>query len=213
MILKIKALIKDLIYPKIIQFSPISSGSTLVFNLLRETYSFSNIFKEHEITRDMCSKYKTVVTYRNPVDCVASAFQRSNLPVTEENIEKQINELKNNGLDHLVQIFDHPNIIKLRYENFYDDFDFIFDAFESYFGRSISEAHRAKMKEKYSINNVLSEASKYEDFSEYDKITLLHGNHISKFKGKPNYSKHFFTEIQFEEISNHLSKYMNKLGY
>ena len=161
MILKIKAIIKDLIYPKIIQFSPISSGSTLVFNLLRETYSFSNIFKEHEITRDKCSKYKTVVTYRNPIDCLASTFQRSNLSVTDKNIEKQIIELKKSGLDDLVHIFDHPNIIKLRYENFYDDFDFIFNAFESYFGRSISEAHRSRMKEKYSIKNVLSEASKY----------------------------------------------------
>ena len=204
MIRKIRSLYRQKFCPRIIQFSPIRSGSTLIYNLLRETYPNSLIVKQHNITEELCAQLKVVVSFRNPIDSLASSFKRYKLPVTKDNIKRQIDELKKNGLDDLVSVFENPNILKLKYESFYDNFDVIFNEMELYFGVPISNAHRDEMKKKYHVSNLISIINKYNSFGKYDEITYLHGNHISESKGKPNSFTSFFEEEDIYYISNQL---------
>ena len=67
-----------------------------------------------------------IVTFRNPMDSLASSIKRYKLEVNDVNIKNQILELKENGLDDLYEIFQNKNILKLKYENFYNNYDFIF---------------------------------------------------------------------------------------
>ena len=205
--------LKRIFYPKIIQFSPIRSGSTLVFNLLKEIYPNSITWKCHNASLEMCKRYKMVVTYRNPLDCLTSSLIRYNLKPTEKNIQLQIEELKKFGLDDLMSIYDCPEILKLKYEFFFNDFDYVFNELERYFGQQIPKTQRTELKEKYHINQILSKINQYKDFSEYDRENQFHGNHISKFKGTPNAHQQFFTNQQLIKIRQILATPIQKLGY
>lgn len=204
---------KDIFYPRIIQFGPIRSGSTLVYNILRETYPLNSVLKRHKITNSKCNQYKTVVTYRNPLDSLASSFKKDNVLITEKNILIKIEELKNNGLNDLVTIFENRSILKLKYEDFYNDINMIFDRLEIYFDKPISRGHREKIIKKYDIKNVLLLTKGYKDFSQYDKISHFHGNHISESKGKPNSFEQLFNKTELALVKDSLHPFLNRLGY
>ena len=59
----------------LVQFSPPRSGSTLVYNIMREIFPHKKIFKVHTF-RAMCNEMPVVVTYRHPLDCIASSIIR-----------------------------------------------------------------------------------------------------------------------------------------
>lgn len=205
--------IKDIFYPRIIQFGPIRSGSTLVYNILRETYPLNSVLKRHKITNSNCNRYKTVVTYRNPLDSLASSIKKDKVLVNEKYILKKIEELKNNGLNDLVNIFENKSILKLKYEDFYNDINMIFDRLEIYFNKPISMTHRESIRKKYDIKNVILLTKVYKDFSQYDKVSHFHGNHISESKGKPNSFEQLFNEAELNLIKDALNPFINKLGY
>lgn len=204
---------KDIFYPRIIQFSPVRSGSTLVYNLLRETYPKHTVLKRHNITNELCTKHTTVVTYRHPLDCLASFLRKDKAVLSKKRIQRGIEDLKRNGLDDLMTILHHEKILKLKYESFYNDFDLIFNSMETFFGKLISEEHRNKMKKKYHIDNVISSTTKFDDFSQFDKTTFFHGNHISKTKGMPNSFEIFFTEKDLVFAASELKPYLEQLDY
>ena len=61
--------------PVIIQCSPIRSGSTIVYNFLRELFPSAQVVKKHSYHPDF-SSFPIVTTYRHPLDCIASSIQR-----------------------------------------------------------------------------------------------------------------------------------------
>lgn len=213
MVKEIYLSIKDIFYPRIIQFGPIRSGSTLVYNILRETYPLNSVLKRHKITYSNCNRYKTVVTYRNPLDSLASSIKKDKVLITEKIILKKIEELKNNGLNDLINIFENKNILKLKYEDFYNDINLIFDKLEIYFNKPISIKHREGLKKKYDIKNIILLTKAYKDFSQYDKVSQFHGNHISESKGKPNSFEELFNEAELALIKDALYPFISKLGY
>ncbi len=155
-----------------------------------------------------------VITYRNPIDCLRSSMQRYDMKPTEVNIYEQIKALKKYGLDDLVSVFNHPYVLKLKYEDFYEDFDLIFDSIESYFNIEIPATKRAYLKEKYRVKNVYEKKiSKLAGFNDHDAVTQWHGNHISSYLGKPNSYEHFFSGQQLDYIEKELSEYLTFLGY
>lgn len=204
---------KGIIQPQIIQFSPIRSGSTLVYNILRELLPTYDIIKRHSINETIIQGNRLVVTYRHPLDCLASSFKRYNLQVNKGNIEDQIDELKTNGLDDLLKIWSNDHVLKLRYEDYYNNLEIVFDEFELFFHKPISRNFRDKMMNKYNIEQVLDNTKQYNSFSEYDKTTQFHGNHISSSKGAPNAYTHFFKPEEITYLDDVLGPYINELGY
>lgn len=202
------------IFSNIIQFSPVRSGSTLVYNLMMESLPGKTIFKRHHCTWKDCYRNKVVVTFRNPIDIIASSILRYRDEPTDQNILKHIAELRSFGLDDLMRIFDHPKILKLRYEDFYNNHDLIFRDLQSYFEIEMEESIIKELKQKYAVNRIHDHVAKsYSDFSQYDKKTHWHGDHVSKFKGKPDASMELFTIEQVEMIRTELMMYIEKFGY
>jgi hypothetical protein len=100
----------------------------------------------------------------------------------------------------------------LKYEKFLNDYDYIFDEFESFFQIKISSELRNSLTEKYKIENV-EKKFKGGSFAEFDKKTQLHGNHISKFKGASGYYKTFFSSEQIDYLSKMYFEVIKALGY
>lgn len=197
---------------KILQFSPPRSGSTLIYNILREIFPEKEITKQHTY-RHIISRYPVVVSYRHPLDCIASSIQRYGLSPTNEVIEQQIIEFEENGISDILKIKNKKNVLMLRYEDFFDNFNNIYDSIDQFFDIKISCEMREDMTSRYQIQNIEKIVSSKNTFSEYDTMTHWHGNHISKYKGKPYYYQEFFTKDQIKFLKDVYSKYLSEFKY
>jgi len=196
----------------IIQFSPPRSGSTLVYNILRELFPKRTIKKRHSYKpRD--SVWPTVVTYRHPLDCIASHIQCHENAATDEELEKQIAFFNEIGILDVPKIGNRENVLMLKYEDFVSDFNFIYDNLELFFGIDISRESRNALTSRYQIKAVENLIRDKSSFSEHDPVTKLHGKHISKHKGKPYYYQEFFTAKQIEHLKTVYRTYLDELNY
>lgn len=169
----------------IIQFSPIRSGSTLVYNILRE---FSNVRKTHHISVKNGQLY--VITYRHPYNCIISSLLRNERKINSLNIKSEISEyLKNGGKDLLENDLLKKNILLLQYEEFFDNYEVIYNKLENFLNINIDKNKKIELSKKYHITNVKKMTNKYKTFKEYDKTTHLHGKHISEYDGQTDYKK------------------------
>jgi hypothetical protein len=169
----------------IIQFSPIRSGSTLVYNILRE---FSNVRKTHNMSVKNGQLY--VITYRHPYNCIISSLLRNEKKINLLNIKSEISEyLKNGGKDLLKNDLLKKNILLLQYEEFFDNYEVIYNKLEKFLNINIDENKKIELSKKYHITNVKKITNKYKTFKEYDKTTHLHGKHISEYDGQTDYKK------------------------
>ncbi len=169
----------------IIQFSPIRSGSTLVYNILRE---FSNVRKTHNISVKNGQLY--VITYRHPYNCIISSLLRNEKKINSLNIKSEISEyLKNGGKDLLENDLLKKNILLLQYEEFFNNYEVIYNKLENFLNINIDENKKNELSKKYHITNVKKMTNKYKTFKEYDKTTHLHGKHISEYDGQTDYKK------------------------
>ncbi|MEM8777522.1 MAG: hypothetical protein AAGF26_01355 [Cyanobacteria bacterium P01_G01_bin.49] len=196
----------------IAQFSPPRSGSTLIYNVLREVFPEKFVEKGHVYSK-INSKYPIVVTYRHPLDSIASSIQRYGLPLTDKVIEEQILELDSNGVWDVLNLKGKPNVLMLRYEDFSNNFNFIYSELESFFGIEISQEKKELIKDKYKIEAVERMIESKESFDDFDPVTHLHGKHISKYKGQPGYYLNFFKSSQVDYLEDIYRKYLLELNY
>lgn len=198
----------------IIQFSPIRSGSTLVFNFLREIFPEKRIIKTHRLSKWQEKTATLVCTYRNPLDCISSNLLFLEKTPSEAHIEEQIGLLKSNGLEQLSKILDRKNMVLLKYEDFYHDHSVIFTHLEKFFKITLSHELKRSISEKYQVNTVKEKyTSKFDNAFEFDKENHWHGNHISEFNGQPNAATEVFRENQIQMIQTELQGYMELFGY
>ena len=197
---------------EIIQFGPVRSGSTLIYNLLRDIFPNSEVRKTHYMEKNPSTKY-IVSTYRNPLDIMASLIQFHDQMPTIASIREKIFFIKNNGLVDFVNIIDNDKILKLKYEDFYNNYNYIYDKFETYFKIKIDSEQRIFLDKKYKINNIKKIVQKYDSFNDFDDITHWHGNHISPNNGAPNSYDKFFNDEQIEFIKKGLGDINEKLDY
>ena len=210
----VKKLIFKIMKPfSLVQFSPPRSGSTLVYNIMREIYPAKKIFKVHTL-RAMCHELPVVVTYRHPLDCIASSIIRYKREQTQEELERQIGIFDEQGFKDLITIKDKPNFLMLKYEEYVDDYNYIYDHFEKFFNITINAKKRESITSKYNINSVEKLISSGGDsFSDFDKKTKLHGNHISKYKGASNYYEDFFSTEQIKFLKDYYSDILDTFNY
>lgn len=198
----------------IIQFSPIRSGSTLVFNMLREIFPEKRIVKSHKISKKEEKTATLVCTYRNPVDCISSNLLFLEKTATESNILEQIHLLKENGLIQLCRLLNREKAVFLRYEDFYHDHHVIFSQLEAFFDISLNHQMKESISEKYQVKTVKEQyTSQFDNAFEFDKENHWHGNHISNFNGRPNAASEVLSNGQIDLIKNELKEYIELLGY
>lgn len=178
----------------VIQFSPIRSGSTLVFNIIKNI--FLKTQKKHNFNYENNILY--FISIRHPYNSIISSALRYNEELNKNNIEKHINEyLKFGGKVLADENLNRDNIVLFYYEKFIDDINYIFNIIENKLNINLSINLKNKLIEELDINSIIKYSEKYNGFKEYDKNNHIHGNHISKYKGKTDYK-----ELLNEELIN-----------
>jgi len=202
----------------IIQFSPVRSGSTVVASLLRRIFPGVTVRKIHSmgtISRKLhlFLNGPVVSTYRYPLDSVASELKYRNMKPSALAIEKACQNLERKGLLELNIVLNRKNVLLLKYEEYYGDFDFLFDCFEDFFSIDIDENVRTQLKDDFSIESVerLTKGMKARQYT--DEKTHFHGRHISDTKGAPGAYQSFFTEEQIEWLRYRFSSFIQDFGY
>lgn len=188
---------------RLVLFSPIRTGSTLLYNILKIIFSNYNITKNHKYIYDDNSFY--FITIRHPYNSILSSCLRYNLEPTDENFINNINEYVNNGAkDLLKNKFDRKNHIIFIYEYFYNNFDYIYKKIETYFDIIIPNNIKNKINEEFNIISVKKKLLNFKDSKDFTyecKDTLLHGNHISIYNGETNY-KNLLTSKRIEKLKD-----------
>lgn len=191
---------------KIVQYSPQRTGSTLVFNVLKEIFENHSIKKTHKYKK----KYflsPTVVTYRNPIDAIASLYRVKNLQPSIENIYKIIAEFDTSGPNELIKLSKKKNILLLQYELFLHNFDYIFDKVESFFQITIPKNKKTSIQKKLNIKEVQKTTNKLGEFNNFDENTKWHGNHVSNNNGE-KYANDFFNTECLEILQKHYHNFL-----
>lgn len=147
-------------------FSVPRSGSTLIYNLIKE------LMKVDKIHTYSAVHNKVIITYRDFRECVISHKR-----VNKTSIIKSILEIKR-YIKHLKK-YDGKEVLYLEYSKFKDNFDYAFNELEKFLGLEYKEDLRKYIKNKYSKENVIKIQSKFKSFKFYDKDTKIHGEHIN----------------------------------
>lgn len=198
---------------KIIQFSPVRSGSTLIFNILQEIFPNRYIKKEHGV-REKYKRYRMVVSYRNPLDCIVSSLTLRQVRPTLEILEERVRHFNQQGGEALLKVRNWDNVLLLKYENFVNDFEYIYENFEDYFNIVITQDMRSELTDKYKIDSVKKILPSGDDFhANYDEETKWHAKHISHYKGQPEYYKSFFSDDQIVYLEEMFEEYLRVFGY
>jgi hypothetical protein len=172
--------------PLILQYSPPRSGSTLIYNYVRE-YKKRFVIKSHTLV--YTSPWTWIIcTYRNPLDCISSAI----LIEKHNPSNDYVSRLADYYLQHLqwVEYLNKKkNALTLKYELFINNHYTIFEEIEKKFNITIDCNKQKLLTSEYSLSNVAKKIKESPDFASYDKKTQFHGNHISRYKGKSHYEK------------------------
>ena len=173
---------------KYYQFSPIRTGSTLIYNILKELLPH-NIQKIHTYIHNKNDTY--FCTIRHPYNSVISLILCEKKEINKKNLLRSISVYLQQGGKDIIQknFINNENILKLKYEEFNNNIPFIIEEISKFLKIEVSEEKIKELTNKYNKENVKKITNKYSDFSGYCKDTHFHGNHISKYNGDMNYIK------------------------
>ena len=208
----IKKKIHRLAGKTIIQFGPPRSGTTLVYNILKDVFPNRSVETRHYY-RNKDVRFPAVVTYRNPLDSIVSSILRYKKNPTEDVIKQQISEFEKNGIWTVFEIRDNKNVLMLKYEDFVTNFENIYNKLEIFFNINILNDTRNLITKNYNIRAVEKITSYMKSYEEQDKKTLFHGSHININKGKPNFYKQFLSNEQILYLKNIYKDYLLVFDY
>ena len=173
---------------KIKVFGVPRSGGTLVTNLVNEIFEECNqIIPEHNYFTD---SDKAVVVYRDFRDCIASYWRAFCANFDEKEFKKSpkfrwisgcLWEYKNLYIPRLNKFktdWDKENTLFLRYEDFYNDFNFIFDSLENFMDIEIRKDKRFLMAKNFDFKNVKINTKYAENFWDGKLYKGFHGKHL-----------------------------------
>jgi len=196
------------------------SGGTLVANVLKIIFNKNSIEHWHRLSLYNKKDYLIVVN-RDIRDCVISSYRVRKKFDDIDNIIKcnvfqiypyivNYSKAINGFDDYLKQHYGNINCLKLKYENFYNNFDNLFNEIEKFFKITIDLNTKNIIKEKLSIQKQKISQKNILDFRKTNKLGL-YGHHI--FTGKIGTWK-VILKTKYHRIYNYLTLNTNlKIGY
>jgi len=165
--------------PRIVTCGIPRSGSTVVWQILRDLVPDQAVPKLHG-TYTAQNGELVVLTVRSPHDIAASLYRvrlsRGGVGVDgPAGLEIVLNDTRAH-FRSLGEMVGQPHVL-LRYEEFYCDFDVIFDAIAGALGIEIGPEVRADIGGRYTLERNRERAAKFADFNEFD-ADGIHGDHI-----------------------------------
>ena len=199
----------------LIQFGLSRTGTTLAFRVLKEF--FQHVKKCHlpEVKPFLGKSIPIVTTIRNPVDSFLSYVRvvefsdsKKNIIITDDLIEKHLDLRiqQENQLRFILKTYS-SQIIILKYESFYDDFNYIFQEIESLIDSKISDSKKKEIISDCSIMNTIKIQEKFNSFDDYDQESLIHGLHVRT--PSPKSSIKFINDEQFSFLSEKFREAIN----
>ena len=99
----------------------------------------------------------------------------------------------------------NPTLV-LKYENWHNDFDHLFNILEKTFDGKINDEIRNSIKKDFSKDSIKKIQSRYTDFSSFDRHTHIHGDHVST--GLSTWKDNFSPD-QIKILNNKLKPYID----
>ena len=107
--------------------------------------------------------------------------------------------------------FGPEQLLLLRYESFFEQFDYLFDQLEHFFGITIDADKRKFMKKEFSTAAAKKKAEKFEDFESYDPDNHIHGKHV--YTGKVGTWQQLVVEEDWDKVTHFLRKELAQWDY
>lgn len=212
----IREKINNHIYAQVVQFSPVRTGSTLVWNALRCLYPDSYIPKRHTLSWPMCivgNPCRIVCTVRDPRDVLSSLLRINRQEPSSEAAQRHLEEMMRNGMDHLLKIVDRPRTLVLRYEEFYRDHQFLFDRLEAFLNKHCAPDVRQDFVRRFSAERVRERGRELGSFERFDPVEHIHGQHVSESLGLAGGYKKNLPEDACRLVEKRCQKIMNLYSY
>lgn len=199
----------------VVQFSPPRTGSTLVWNVLREIFPGRKIKKKHTLRKRQLGPFPmpVVCTVRHPMDALASCIQCRELEHNDQTITDLMDEFDRLAIRRVLEIKDDPHVLILRYEEFAGNYDFLFNELETFFQLRIESGLRQMIRQKYDVKKIKEKTRALGGFENWTKQDHLHGRHVSEKNGACGYYKTFFSPEQIDRMAAHYQNYMKEFGY
>ena len=205
------------IEPPIIQLSPARTGSVLLFNALKICFPKKKVLKYHILTKYDYFAFRyapKVISIRNPLDSIYSFAQINKRILSDETELREVIRTNKKRVNSVIKVRNKANVKILKYEHFAFNFDYLFSELEIFFNQPIAEDLKQKFIKEYAIDKVLMKVKELGDsFDKYDKISYLHGKHISKYRGANGYYKKAMTQEQINLVYSELKEVFVLFGY
>jgi len=176
---------------KILVFSAGRTGSTVVWQSLREIAPKAEKIHTVEMVDYLSDSLDCIIVERDPVTSFLSYVR---CEVFDGNTQSFLECIAATPLTDLVNIYKAKlsavqyvkakykgRILVLHYDDFNNNYDYLFSQFEKFLNISIDEADRKKIIKKTDRNSNLKTQSTLTDFKSTDPDTSIHGNHIATF--------------------------------
>lgn len=213
-------------YKEIIVFSAPRTGSSFVYNVFRYLFEDdSKLFSHHYVFNQDRSVLKTHRSYeilsveeknvlyvfimRHPYDGSISNHRicpfefKDQQWFAEELAHRHRNAL---WLSEKLEA-EGCNVQRLKYEDFADNPDYLFDFIENHFVLSIAAEDKELIRKGYSKQNVYACTQHFADFTGSLPISGFHGRHINVEDYSPPEDFLYWLKVYIEEIKPFFRKY------
>jgi len=189
------------------------SGSTLIWQILQALYPEQEILKTHPDIWDPDGS-TAVVTIRDPHDVVASLYR---VRLSRDH-GRQVGTMRDllQAIDRMLisyaclwSVLDGPSVV-LRYEEFWDDHDVIYNALSTTFRTTISPSTRHSLSEQFGVEANRERASKMRDFRDVDEFQI-HGDHMGRVE--PDYWFSYLPKWATQRVIEACASVAEEWGY
>lgn len=166
------------------------SGNTVLRLILGKTFNEYSCFEDYEYRWSVSNTHGyenithlnpyLITTWRDPRDVLCSLVRIEKKEWTDERYVTGAVQSTLNMFNEIRKIEDeNPNKLILKYENWHDDFDHLFNILEQTFKGTITNEIRSEIKSKFSKSSIKEYQSQFRNFTQYHPDTHIHGDHVN----------------------------------
>lgn len=207
---------------KLYQFGTGRSGTTLITQCLKSLGISVEAVHGFVTTFDN----GVVGSYRDFRDIIVSRWriclsensnynERCNEQMTQQEFEKECIYSESPFLEQIETANKmkktYPDMLWLKYEEFYNDFDYIFDQLDTHYSMNITKVEKKYIREHSTMKANRKIADLFENFRQLDGVSGIHGHHI--YKGEIGGWKKIIPEDCWDFMYEVIGKDLINWGY